>query len=53
MSKIFSRWISGNSRDPEMLAIVAAILLAAATLGSIVPARLAITVEPAQALRSE
>jgi putative ABC transport system permease protein len=53
VSKIFSRWTSGNSRDPEMLAIVAAILLAAAALGSIVPARLAISTEPAEALRSE
>jgi predicted permease len=53
VSKIFSRWTSGNSRDPEMLAIVAAILLAAAALGSIIPARLAISIEPAEALRSE
>jgi putative ABC transport system permease protein len=53
VSKIFSRWTSGNSRDPEMLVIVAAILLAAAALGSIVPARLAISIEPAAALRSE
>ena len=53
LSKIFSHWTGGNARDPEMLASVAAILLLAAVLASIVPARLAVSIEPAEALRSE
>jgi putative ABC transport system permease protein len=53
LSKIFSHWTSGNSRDPEMLAIVVAVLLTAAALASIVPARLAASIEPMEALRAE
>ncbi len=53
LSQIFSHWTSGNSRDPEMLGIAVAVLLTAATLASIVPARLAASIEPMEALRSE
>jgi putative ABC transport system permease protein len=53
LSRIFSHWASGNSRDPEMLAIVVAVLLIAAALASIVPARLAASIEPMEALRAE
>ncbi|HET6216166.1 MAG TPA: ABC transporter permease [Acidobacteriaceae bacterium] len=53
LSKIFSHWTSGNSRDPEMLAVVVALLLIAAALASIVPARLAASIEPMEALRAE
>jgi putative ABC transport system permease protein len=53
LSKIFSHWTSGNSRDPEMLALVVALLLIAAALASIVPARLAASIEPMEALRAE
>ncbi len=53
LSQIFSYWTSGNSRDPEMLAIVVAVLLIAAALASIVPARLAASIEPMEALRAE
>jgi ABC-type antimicrobial peptide transport system permease subunit len=53
LSKIFSHWTSGNSSDPEMLVVVVAILLIAATLASIVPARLAALIEPIEALRTE
>jgi predicted permease len=53
LSRIFSHWTSGNSRDPEMLAIVVAVLLIAAALASIVPARLAASIEPMEALRAE
>jgi ABC-type lipoprotein release transport system permease subunit len=50
---MFSHWTNGNSRDPVMLAIVAAVLLIAAALASIVPARLATSIEPMEALRAE
>ena len=53
LSKIFSHWASGNSRDPEMLAIVVAVLLTAAASASIVPARLAASIEPMEALRAD
>jgi predicted permease len=53
LSKIFSHWTSGNSRDPAMLALVVALLLIAAALASIVPARLAASIEPVEALRAE
>jgi putative ABC transport system permease protein len=53
LSRIFSHWTSGNSRDPEMLVIVIAVLLTAAALASIVPARLAASIEPMEALRAE
>ena len=53
LSKIFSHWTSGNSRDPEMLVVVVSILLLAAALASIVPARLAASIEPMVGLRVE
>jgi putative ABC transport system permease protein len=53
LSKIFSHWTSGNSRDPEMLAVVVGILLIAAALASTMPARLAASIEPMVALRAE
>jgi len=53
LGQIFSHWTSGNSRDPEMLAIVVAVLLIAAALACIVPARLAAAIEPMDALRAE
>jgi putative ABC transport system permease protein len=53
LSKIFSHWTSGNSRDPGMLVIVVAVLLTGAALASVVPARLAASIEPMEALRTE
>ncbi len=53
LSRIFSHWTSGNSRDPEMLAVMVTLLLTAAALASIVPARLAASIEPMEALRAE
>ena len=46
LSKIFSPWTSGKSRDPEMLAVVVGILLIAAALASTMPARLAAQSNP-------
>ncbi len=53
LSGIFVRWTSGNPRDPLMLAVVLAVVLAAAGLGSIVPAQLAARIDPMEALRAE
>jgi predicted permease len=53
LSGIFVRWTSGNPRDPTMLAVVLTVVLAAAGLGSIVPAQLAARIDPMEALRAE
>jgi ABC-type antimicrobial peptide transport system permease subunit len=53
LSGIFVHWTSGNPRDPGMLAVVLAVVLAAAGLGSIVPAQLAARIDPMEALRAE
>ena len=53
LSKIFSHWTGGNARDPEMLAVVVGIMMLAAALASTVPARLAASIEPMVALRTE
>ncbi len=53
LSRVFTRWTSGNSRDPEMLAIVVAVLLMAAIFASLIPARTAASIQPGEALRTE
>ena len=53
LSGIFVRWTSGNPRDPGMLVVVLAVVLASAGLGSIVPAQLAAWIDPMEALRAE
>jgi hypothetical protein len=53
LSGTFVRWTSGNPRDPGMLAVVSAVVLVTAGLGSIVPAQLAARIDPMAALRSE
>jgi hypothetical protein len=53
LSHVFAVWTHGNSRDPAMLAVLVAVLLATAALASIAPARLAVAIEPMEALRAE
>ena len=53
LSKIFSQWTSGDSRNPAMLAITMVVFLIAAVLASVFPARLAASIEPMDALRAE
>ncbi|MFZ0302934.1 MAG: ABC transporter permease [Terracidiphilus sp.] len=53
LSNVFAQWTSGNSRDPLMLAAIAALLLIAAASASIAPAMAATSIEPAKALRAE
>jgi putative ABC transport system permease protein len=53
LSRLFAEWTRGNSRDPLMLVVLVAVLLATAALASIAPARLAVQIEPMEALRAE
>lgn len=53
LGREFAQWTQGNSRDPEMLVIVAAVLLIAAAFASFIPARMAATIAPMEALRAE
>jgi ABC-type antimicrobial peptide transport system permease subunit len=53
LSHVFAVRTHGNSRDPAMLAVLVAVLLATAALASIAPARLAVAIEPMEALRAE
>jgi predicted permease len=53
LSRVFAEWTRGNSRDPLMLGVLVVVLLGTAGLASIVPARLAVGIEPMEALRAE
>jgi hypothetical protein len=49
--KLATKWVTESSRDPLILAGVTALLLAAAALACMVPARRAAATDPMQALR--
>ena len=49
--KIATKWVSQSSRDPLILAGVTLLLIVAAALASMVPARRAAATDPMQALR--
>jgi predicted permease len=51
--KLSTKWVSESSRNPLILAGVALILILAAVLAGLVPARRAATVDPMDALRYE
>jgi ABC-type antimicrobial peptide transport system permease subunit len=53
LSRVFAEWTRGNSRDPWMLAVLVGVVMVTAVLASIVPARLAVGIEPMEALRAE
>jgi ABC-type lipoprotein release transport system permease subunit len=52
-NKLATKWVNESSRDPLILAGVTLLLIAAALLASIVPARRAAAVDPMVALRYE
>ena len=52
-SKLAARWVNEPSRDPLILALVAATLIAAATAASLLPARRASNTDPMTALRHD
>ena len=51
--KLATQWVTESSRDPLILAGVTALLVLAATLACLMPARRAATVDPMEALRHE
>ena len=51
--RLASRWVTESSRDPLILAGVTALLLAAAALACLAPARRAATIDPMDAVRQE
>jgi predicted permease len=53
LGKIATQWINENPRDPLILAGVTLVLVIAATLACLVPARRAASVDPMVALRHE
>jgi ABC-type lipoprotein release transport system permease subunit len=53
LSKFATRWVNEPSRDPLILASVAAILIAAATTASLLPACRAASTDPMTALRHD
>ncbi len=52
-SRIFAHWASGNTRDPEVFALVVIILLLALAAASLGPALAAASIDPMRALRNE
>ena len=53
LSGVFANWTSGDARSPALLCMEVAVLFAAAGLASIIPARLAASIVPMDALRTE
>jgi ABC-type antimicrobial peptide transport system permease subunit len=53
LNRAFVQWTSDDARDPAMLAGIVILLILAAGAASILPARMAATIAPMHALRSE
>ena len=53
LNRAFVQWTSGDARDPAMLSGIVILLLLAAGAASALPARMAATIAPMDALRSE
>ena len=50
-NRVSTKWVTESSRDPLLLGGVTVLLVAAATLACLVPARRAAATDPMQALR--
>jgi ABC-type antimicrobial peptide transport system permease subunit len=53
LGHVFAQLTTRNSRDPWMLLTIVAVFLLAAVAGSMAPARLAASISPTDALRSQ
>src|SRR6267378_5501620 len=53
LDKLATKWVTESSRDPLILAGVTLLLITAATLACLIPARRAASVDPMEALRYE
>ena len=51
--KVATKWVTESSRDPWILAGVTLLLVTAAALACLVPARRAASIDPMEALRVE
>jgi ABC-type lipoprotein release transport system permease subunit len=51
LDKLATKWVSQSSRDPLILAGVTLLLIVAAAMACLVPARRAAATDPMQALR--
>jgi ABC-type antimicrobial peptide transport system permease subunit len=51
--RLASQWIAESSRDPLILGVVTALLLAVAALACVVPARRAARIDPMEAVRHD
>jgi ABC-type lipoprotein release transport system permease subunit len=50
---MITQWIENGARDPKVVLGVSVLLLAVATVASLIPARRALAINPIEALRSE
>ena len=53
LDKLAKKWVAESSRDPLILAGVTLLLMLAATMACLVPARRAAATDPMEALRCE
>jgi predicted permease len=53
LNRIIARWIENGARDPMLVLLVSAILIAVAALACLIPARRALAIDPVTALRYE
>jgi predicted permease len=53
LDQMITQWIENGARDPKVVLGVSVLLLAVATVASLIPARRALAINPIEALRSE
>lgn len=53
LNRLFVQWTTGDARDPLMLSAIVLLVLLAASVASALPARIAASIAPMDALRSE